>query len=53
MTALSRSLILVAAAALLLAPPALAAKGFSLGVAAGEVSSSSAVLWAHAKKSGK
>ena len=52
MTALTRSLPIAAAAALLLAPPALAAKGFSLGVAAGEVSSSSAVLWAHATGSG-
>jgi phosphodiesterase/alkaline phosphatase D-like protein len=52
MTALSRSLILAAAAALLLTPSALAAKGFSLGVAAGEVSPSSAILWAHATKSG-
>ncbi|HEX2414283.1 MAG TPA: PhoD-like phosphatase N-terminal domain-containing protein, partial [Thermoleophilaceae bacterium] len=52
MTALTRSLAIAVAAALLLAPPALAAKGFSLGVAAGEVSSSSAVLWAHATGSG-
>jgi alkaline phosphatase D len=52
MTTLIRCLPIAAAAALLLAPPALAAKGFSLGVAAGEVSSSSAVLWAHATKSG-
>ncbi|MET0206721.1 MAG: alkaline phosphatase D family protein [Thermoleophilaceae bacterium] len=52
MTALTRSLPIAVAAALLLAPPALAAKGFSLGVAAGEVSSSSAVLWAHATGSG-
>jgi phosphodiesterase/alkaline phosphatase D-like protein len=52
MTVLSRSLIVAAVLALLLAPPALAAKGFSLGVAAGEISSKSAVLWAHAKKTG-
>jgi hypothetical protein len=52
MNALIRCLPIAAAAALLLAPPALAAEGFSLGVAAGEVSSSSAVLWAHATKSG-
>jgi phosphodiesterase/alkaline phosphatase D-like protein len=52
MTALSRLLIVAALMALLLAPPAFAANGFSLGVAAGEVSSKSAVLWAHAKKNG-
>jgi alkaline phosphatase D len=52
MTALSRSLIPITAVGLLLAPSALAAKGFSLGVAAGEISSKSAVLWAHAKKNG-
>jgi alkaline phosphatase D len=52
MSALIRCLPIAAAAALLLAPPALAAKGFSLGVAAGEVSSSSAVLWAYATKGG-
>ena len=34
-------------------PTAHAARGFSLGVAAGEVTSKSAVLWAKAKKSGK
>jgi alkaline phosphatase D len=51
MTSLTRSLAIAAAAVLLLAPPALAAKGFSLGVTAGEISSSSAVLWAHATRS--
>ena len=35
------------------APSAYAARGFSLGVAAGDVSSSSAVLWGKANKSGK
>jgi len=38
---------------LLVVPSAHAARGFSLGVAAGEVTSKSAVLWAKAKKSGK
>jgi alkaline phosphatase D len=37
---------------LLAAPAAHAARGFSFGVAAGEVTSSSAVLWGKAKKSG-
>jgi alkaline phosphatase D len=35
------------------APSAYAARGFQYGVAAGEVTSSSAVLWGKAKKSGK
>jgi phosphodiesterase/alkaline phosphatase D-like protein len=35
------------------APSAYAARGFQYGVAAGDVSSSSAVLWAKAKKSGR
>jgi phosphodiesterase/alkaline phosphatase D-like protein len=38
---------------LLLAPSAHAARGFSLGVAAGDVSATSAILWAKAKKSGR
>jgi alkaline phosphatase D len=38
---------------LLVVPSAHAARGFSLGVTAGEVTSKSAVLWAKAKKSGK
>ena len=38
---------------LLAVPSAHAARGFSLGVTAGEVTSKSAVLWAKAKKSGK
>jgi alkaline phosphatase D len=49
----ARALLLALVATLLLAPPALAAKGFQFGVTAGEVSSSSAVLWGKAKKSGK
>jgi alkaline phosphatase D len=44
---------LAAVLCLLVAPPAFAGKGFSLGVAGGEVTSSSARLWAHAKKSGE
>ncbi|HYN90882.1 MAG TPA: alkaline phosphatase D family protein [Thermoleophilaceae bacterium] len=50
--AIARSLPLAVAAVLLLAPPALAARGFSLGVTAGEVTASSAVLWGKAAKSG-
>jgi phosphodiesterase/alkaline phosphatase D-like protein len=38
---------------LLAAPSAFAARGFTLGVTAGEVTASSAVLWAKAKKSGR
>jgi alkaline phosphatase D len=38
---------------LAVAPSAYAARGFSYGVTAGEVTSSSAVLWAKAKKSGR
>ena len=49
----ARALLLALVAALLLAPPALAAKGFQLGVTPGEVTSSSAVLWGKATKSGK
>jgi alkaline phosphatase D len=49
----ARALLLAVVATLLLAPPALGAKGFSLGVTAGEVSSSSALLWGKAKKSGR
>ena len=48
----ARALLLALVATLLLASPALAAKGFQLGVTAGEVTSSSAVLWGKAKKSG-
>ena len=43
----------VAALTLVLAPTAFAAKGFSFGVASGDVTSSSAILWAKANKSGK
>jgi phosphodiesterase/alkaline phosphatase D-like protein len=49
---LARTLLLAAFAALVPAPPALAARGFRHGVAAGEVRSESAVLWAHANRSG-
>jgi alkaline phosphatase D len=38
---------------LLLAPSAMASKGFSLGVTAGEVRSSTAMLWGHANSSGR
>ena len=41
-----------AALALLLPSPALAARGFSHGVTAGEVTSSSAKLWGKANRSG-
>jgi phosphodiesterase/alkaline phosphatase D-like protein len=49
----ARALLVALVAALLLAPPALAAKGFELGVTPGEVTSSSALLWGKATKSGK
>ena len=49
----ARALLIALVTTLLLAPPALAAKGFQFGVTAGEVNSSSAVLWGKAKKSGK
>jgi phosphodiesterase/alkaline phosphatase D-like protein len=38
---------------LLLAPAAHAARGFSLGVQAGDVTARSAILWAHANQSGR
>jgi alkaline phosphatase D len=44
---------LAAASALLLAPPAHAAKGFSYGVTAGDVTASSAILWGKANRSGQ
>jgi alkaline phosphatase D len=48
------ALALCAVAALVAAPGALAApKGFKFGVAAGDVSNSSAILWARANKAGK
>src|SRR5215213_2328046 len=49
----ARALLVALIATLLLAPPALAAKGFKLGVTAGEVTSSSAVRWGKASKSGR
>ena len=49
----ARALLVALVAALLLAPPALAAKGFEFGVTPGEVTSSSALLWGKATKSGK
>jgi alkaline phosphatase D len=49
---LARSLPLAIAAILLLAPPSLAARGFKFGVTAGEVTSTSALLWGKANKSG-
>jgi alkaline phosphatase D len=52
--ALTRSLPVALIALVLLAPPAMASpRGFSLGVAAGEVTSRSAVLWGHANSSGR
>src|ERR671914_330664 len=48
-----RLALLAAALSLLtLTPSAFAARGFSLGVTAGEVTSTSAVLWAKANRSG-
>jgi alkaline phosphatase D len=51
---MARTLVAAAAAALTLvpAPTALAAKGFSYGVAAGDIRPSSAILWAKANKGG-
>jgi phosphodiesterase/alkaline phosphatase D-like protein len=43
---------LLVASILALVPPAEAAQGFRYGVAAGDVSSSSAILWARANRSG-
>jgi alkaline phosphatase D len=51
--ALTRSLPLALTALMLLAPSALAARGFSLGVAAGEVTARSAILWGKAAGSGE
>jgi phosphodiesterase/alkaline phosphatase D-like protein len=48
----ARALLLALVATLLLAPPALAARGFKFGVTAGEVTSKSAQLWGKANKSG-
>jgi alkaline phosphatase D len=44
---------LAVAITLLVAPPAFAAKGFSLGVTAGDVTRSSAILWGKANRSGE
>jgi phosphodiesterase/alkaline phosphatase D-like protein len=49
---LARVMCLTAVFGLLLGAPALAARGFSFGVASGEVTSGSAILWAHADASG-
>jgi phosphodiesterase/alkaline phosphatase D-like protein len=49
---LAQILLLATATAPLLTSPALAARGFRHGVAAGDVTSTSAVLWAHANRSG-
>jgi phosphodiesterase/alkaline phosphatase D-like protein len=48
----ARALLVALVAAVLLAPPAFAARGFKFGVTAGEVTSSSAQLWGKANKSG-
>jgi phosphodiesterase/alkaline phosphatase D-like protein len=48
----ARALLVALVATLLLAPPALAARGFKFGVTAGEITSSSAQLWGKANKSG-
>jgi phosphodiesterase/alkaline phosphatase D-like protein len=48
----ARALLLALVMTLLLAPSAFAARGFSLGVTAGEVTSFSAQLWGKANKSG-
>jgi phosphodiesterase/alkaline phosphatase D-like protein len=47
-----RALGIATALLLVSAPPAFAARGFSLGVAAGDVTHSSAILWGHANASG-
>jgi alkaline phosphatase D len=49
----SAPVIAVAIAALLACAPAASAKGFKYGVSAGEVGSSSAVVWTRADKSGR
>jgi phosphodiesterase/alkaline phosphatase D-like protein len=46
-------LLLAVLSTLLLAPPALAAKRFSYGVTAGDATSTSAILWAKANRSGR
>src|SRR5688572_18948471 len=53
MSSLARRItLLTAATTLLLAPSAFAARGFSLGVAAGDVTADSAILWGKANRSG-
>src|SRR2546423_7453533 len=47
------SAVVLAVLALALLPASAAGAGFSLGVATGEVTSSSALLWGHATSSGK
>src|SRR4051794_28108713 len=47
------SVVLAAVAGLVFFPAGAAASGFSLGVTAGEVSSSSAIVWSHATSGGK
>ena len=49
----SRVALAAAALTLLLAPSALAARGFSFGVAAGDVTARSAILWGKANTSGR
>ena len=44
---------LIASAFVLLLAPAASADSFSLGVAAGEVSPNSAILWGHADQAGE
>ena len=51
--ALSLFALLAAALTLLLAPSAFAAKGFQYGVAAGDVTARSAILWGKANRSGE
>lgn len=47
-----RRLLLAGLAAVVLAPPAAAAPGFSYGVAAGELTSTSAVVWTRSNELG-
>jgi len=48
-----RPALLALAVVLVTAPSAMAARGFSLGVAAGEVSATGAIVWGHADASGR
>jgi alkaline phosphatase D len=52
MSRLARLALIATATTLLLAPTALAARGFSLGVTAGDVTARSAILWGKANRSG-